>query len=345
MSGENTAVNRRLYLVAAAALVVIAAVSVYVATTVTPSDLGGRGDLGVIADSVPPVAGAKGWINSPPLTPSDLRGKVVLYDFWTYSCVNCVRTLPHLRALYDRYKDDGLVIVGIHSPEFDFEKDHGNVQSAVSKLGVTWPVALDDDMAIWNAFSNNYWPEEHLVDRDGRLRSVRIGEGDYDDKENDVRTLLGIPSGAARAAPGGGDATFDASVTPELHLGLAFGAAGMCSSPEPLTKGTQDYTRPDPQPRDTFALSGPWAATDQDAESQDASGVLVLRYRATEVNLVAGSAAPVAVVVELDGQPLTTLTVQAHDLYRVVQGGPPGDHTLTFRPAATGFQAYAFTFG
>ncbi len=147
--------NRRLYLVAAAALAVIAGVSIYVATTVDPSDISQNSDLTVLADSVPSVVAARGWINSPPLGREELAGKVVLYDFWTYSCINCQRTLPHLKALYDRYKTDGLVIVGIHSPEFDFEKDHGNVERAVARYGVTWPVALDDDMAIWNAFDNH----------------------------------------------------------------------------------------------------------------------------------------------------------------------------------------------
>src|SRR3954451_4840090 len=161
--GDNDVVTRRLYLVAFVALSVIAGLSVFVATRVEPKSLGSPGDLSVKAQSVPPLAPAKGWINSAPLSPDALRGKVVVYDFWTYSCVNCVRTLPHVRALYDRYRSDGLVVVGIHSPEFDFERNHDNVGRAVQQLRVTWPVALDDDMALWNAFANNYWPEEYLT--------------------------------------------------------------------------------------------------------------------------------------------------------------------------------------
>ena len=338
--------DRRLYLIAAAALVVIAGVSVYVATKVKPQDIASNANLSVLADSVPTVVGAKGWINSPPLGDSDLRGKVVLYDFWTYSCVNCQRTLPHLRALYDRYKGDGLVIVGIHSPEFDFEKDHGNVTRAVQHYGVTWPVALDDDMAIWNAFANQAWPAEYLTDAQGRLRQVRFGEGDYDAKENDVRALLAIPSGAPRAPATGADEIESAAVTPEIHFGLGFGGAQLDSSREPLTKGTRSYSLPDPVPQDTFALQGSWSATDQGVEAADADAVLVLRYRGAEVNLVAGSSAPVMVAVELDGAPLRTLTVSDHDLYNVITNGPSGYHTLTFKPAATTpFQAFAFTFG
>ena len=139
-----------------------------------------------------PELHAKGWLNSPPLSAGDLAGKVVVYDFWTYSCVNCVRTLPYLRSWHDRYRDDGLVIVGVHSPEFDFEKDHGNVEQAVSRLKVTWPVALDDDMAIWDDFDNRYWPAKWITDRQGRIRYFHAGEGNYAETENVIRTLLGV---------------------------------------------------------------------------------------------------------------------------------------------------------
>jgi thiol-disulfide isomerase/thioredoxin len=338
-------VNRRLYLVAAAALAVIAGVSVYVASTVKPGDVAQTGNLTVLADSVPSVTAAKGWLNSPPLTRTDLAGKVVLYDFWTYSCINCQRTLPHLKALYDRYKGDGLVIIGIHSPEFDFEKDHGNIARAVEHYGVTWPVAFDDDMAIWNAFGNQYWPAEYLTDGQGRLRQIHFGEGDYDTKENEVRTLLGTPSTAPRAAAAGADQIVTAAITPEIHFGLAFGGDQFSSSPEKLTAGAQTYSLPDPVRQDTYALSGSWTTTDQGIEAGAGDSVFVLRYRGAEVNLVAGSGAPIGVIVELDGAPLTTLHVMEHDLYHVVTNGQSGYHTLTFRPQAAGFQAFAFTFG
>jgi thiol-disulfide isomerase/thioredoxin len=327
--------SRRLYLVAAAALVVIAGVSVYVATTVEPNDIAQHSNLSVLADSVPSVTAARGWIN-----------KVVLYDFWTYSCINCQRTIPHLKALYDRYKSEGLVIVGIHSPEFDFEKDHNNVAKGVEHYGVTWPVALDDDMAIWNAFGNRYWPAEYLTDQQGRLRDVHEGEGDYDTKENNIRTLLGVAADAPRASTAGADQIV-AATTPELHFGLAFGGDQMNSSPETLTAGSHTYSVPNPLPDSTFALSGTWNASDQGVESAATDSSFVLRYRAAEVNLVAGAAGatPINVIVELDGAPLITLSITDHDLYRVVESGPVGLHTLTFRPQASGLQAFAFTFG
>jgi hypothetical protein len=234
----------------------------------------------------------------------------------------------------------------VHSPEFDFEKDHGNVARAVTRYGVTWPVAFDDDMAIWNSFANQAWPAEYLTDREGRLRQVRFGEGDYDDKENDVRTLLGIPVGAPRAAAVGADQIVSAAITPEIHFGLAFGGEQLNSSPERLTKGLQPYSLPDPVPQDTFALRGGWIALDQNIESTDTGAGLVLRYRGAEVNLVAGADAPVNVDVELDGAPLTTLTVMEHDLYNVVSNGPSGYHTLVLAPRGpTSVKLFAFTFG
>jgi thiol-disulfide isomerase/thioredoxin len=341
-------VSRRLYLIAFVAIAVIAGASIYVATKVQPKDLGGSGDLSVKAESVPTLVQAKGWINSAPVTPQDLSGKVVIYDFWTYSCVNCVRTLPHLKALYDRYRSDGLVVVGIHSPEFDFEKNHDNVQRAVEDLGVTWPVALDDDMAIWNQFGNNYWPEEYLTDRDGKLRQVYIGEGEYDQKEDDVRALLGIPASAPKAANGGPDQVEAATQTPEIHFGLSFGAEQFFGSSEPLTDGSATYTAPSSLPADKFALGGAWTVSGQGIESAAPDAALELEYTATEVNLVAGqgtSASPVMLAVELDGVAQPSVTVTGDDLYRVVTSGPTGRHQLVLRPMTSGFEAFSFTFG
>src|SRR5580704_10282908 len=183
-----------------AVLAVVAALAVGVAVTHPSADPGGGGTGGAPTASlvpegdrrpVPDFTGIRQWINSPPLHRDQLRGSVVLVDFWTFSCVNCTRTIPHLRALLDRYRDRGLVIVGVHSPEFDFEKDPANVAAAVRRLGVTWPVALDSAMATWNAYGNQYWPAEYLVDRQGRLAYVHAGEGEYAGTESAVLQLLG----------------------------------------------------------------------------------------------------------------------------------------------------------
>src|SRR5438477_3894708 len=168
--------------------------------------------------AVPDFTGVDGWINSPPLHISELRGHVVLVDFWTFSCVNCVRTVPHLRELYDAYRARGFVLVGVHSPEFDFEKVSGNVRAAVQRLGITWPVALDSQMATWSAYSNNYWPAEYLIDQSGKLAYVRFGEGDYDVTDSAVAALLGVHRAAA-ATP----TPASTAMTPELYAGSTRG--------------------------------------------------------------------------------------------------------------------------
>ena len=340
--------NRRLYLIAAAALGVIASVSVYVATTVNPTDIAQTGDLTVIANSVPSVTAANGWINSPPLTRADLAGKVVLYDFWTYSCINCQRTLPHLKALYDRYKGDGLVIIGIHSPEFDFEKDHENVAHA--------PSSATASPGRWR--STTTW-------RSG----VRSTTGTGPRTTSPIAKVSCAKSASVKATTAARRTTFvpcsalpptrrerrwpaptrssPPRSRPRSTSASMFGGASLNASPEESTAGTQTYSTPDPVPEDRYALSGSWTTTDQGIESAGPDSTLVVRYQGAEVNLVAGAGAgvPIDVAVELDGETLTTLTVMDHDLYHVVQDGPPGYHTLTFRPRAPGLQAFAFTFG
>jgi thiol-disulfide isomerase/thioredoxin len=344
--------NRRLYLVGLLALVVIAASAVYVATRVDPDDLRTQrtvrtaGDLPVLAGTVPALTGGRGWLNSPPLTPADLQGKVVVYDFWTYSCVNCLRTLPHLQSLYRRYHAEGLEIVGIHSPEFDFERLHGNVTQAVSDLGVTWPVLFDDDMEVWRSFGNQYWPAEYLADGQGRVRAHHIGEGDYSQKEDEIRALLGVDPSAPRAdATGYTEPRPTAAQTPELHVGTDFGGAGECSSPGDYKTRT-DFSVPDPQPSDSFALSGSWTISGQRGLAGDGAS-LVLRYRATEVNVVmAAGGADAQVTIELDGETTKTVAVSMSQLYNVVDGGPSGYHTLTLRPSpGAALEVFAFTFG
>src|SRR5438105_1169392 len=213
--------SRRAYLLVAAALAAVAVASVVFALRVNPSRVAG-GDPDVAGSPVrngAPALAARGWLNSRPLARSDLDGKVVLYDFWTYSCVNCVRTLPHLRSWYDRYARDGLVIVGVHSPEFDFERDHGNIARAARKLGVTWPVAFDDDHRIWDRFANRYWPAKYLFDRSNHLQFVHFGAGDYSHTDDAIRRLLGVPANAPRASEAGAEPNLALVMTPETYLG------------------------------------------------------------------------------------------------------------------------------
>jgi thiol-disulfide isomerase/thioredoxin len=329
----------------ALALVAFATAAVVFASGSDPKSVTGTVDVAnlPVGPTPPGLDGAKGWINSKPLTAPDLAGKVVIYDFWTYSCVNCVRTLPRLRALHDRYAKDGLVVVGVHSPEFEFEKDHGNVADAVLRLKVEYPVALDDDMDIWNAFGTQYWPQKFVADRKGHVRYGHVGEGGYRETENVVRKLLGVPASAPRANV---DSSTEASppptqnISPETYLGLERGSGAA-------------------------TLDGPWTREAQYAQAGTAGAAIVLAYSAREVNLVLApgerGAAPVDVTVELDGEPLTPeyrtpdtkidgqgatfVRVTGSDLYRLVAGPAVEQHTIRLTARAAGLRAFAFTFG
>ena len=351
---------RRFYLWAALALVALSLGAIWIASQADPSETIAAVDVKNLPVGPPaPELHAKGWLNSPALTAKDLAGKVVLYDFWTYSCVNCVRTLPYVRAWHDRYGDDGLVVVGVHSPEFDFEKDHGNVEGAVAHLKVTWPVALDDDMAIWGDFNNRYWPAKWITDRQGRIRYFHPGEGNYDETEQVIRSLLGVAPSSARAddpkqlkpAP---DEVAQA-ITPETYLGTERGSA---------EAGQHAYTLGE-LPLHQPALAGTWQAEPQLIRSVSPEASLFLRYLAREVNLVmatgAPGGAPVDVTVELDGKPLpeayrtadtrvddqgaTYVHVAASDLYRLVLGPKVEQHTVRLIPRTPGLEAFAYTFG
>ncbi len=347
-----------------AVLAVVAALAIGVAVAHPSADPGGGaggGGTGVASlaptgdrQQVPDFAGIRGWINSPPLHRDQLRGKVVLVDFWTFSCVNCTRTIPHLRALYDHYRDRGLVIVGVHSPEFDFEKDPANVAAAVRRLGVTWPVALDSDMATWNAYQNQYWPAEYLVDRQGRMAFFHAGEGEYATTENAVLQLLG---GGATAAPAATGAPAPGSkTTPELYAGSLRGSLG--DGEEHGAQGVRvDYPdHGDPRAPDRPTVAGGWVDHAEYLEAATA-GHVRLRFHAGEVYVVGGSAsgAPLTVGVSLDGAPVpaagrgpdlaaTGLTITGPDLRHVLQATGPGEHVVDLAVPA-GFRLYTFTFG
>ncbi len=335
-----------MYLIAAAVLVLVAIGAVALAAGTKPSSVGGADASG--DGSTAPALVAKGWVNSPPLTPAALKGKVVLYDFWTYSCVNCVRTIPYIRSWYDRYRANGLVVIGVHSPEFNFEKNHANVRRAVKKLGADYPVALDDDMTIWNAFGNQYWPADYLYNRSGHQADVHFGEGGYTATENEIRKLLGVSSSSPRAVVHGHEGGTDGSgdITPETYNGSERGSAGF-ASPQPLTDGTQTFSAPATLEPNAHALSGPWTISGQYVQSAGPGSSILIEYQAGQVNLVMATAGsqPIAVKVQVDDRPPTTVRVQAADLYSLVSNGSTGVHTLRVTPAAAGLQAYAFTFG
>ncbi len=296
------------------------------------------------------------WFNTAggkPLTMDDLRGRVVLVDFWTYSCINCLRTLPYLESWDKRYRKDGLTIVGVHTPEFPFEKDSGNVGDAVSRLGIRYPVAQDNDYGTWNAYANQYWPAEYFIDADGNVRYVHFGEGDYAHKEDVIRALLAdagkkVTSGMANArdvvAPG-------EVTTPESYLGSARARNFVNGS---ISTGERDYGNPDTPGENQLAYSGRWKVRGDSATA--AGGSLELEFGASHAYLVLGSHGhPRRMRVLLDGKPISAAdsgadvsngvaTIDSQRLYDLVSLPQPGRHLLTLEPDR-GVTGYAFTFG
>jgi cytochrome c biogenesis protein CcdA/peroxiredoxin len=277
------------------------------------------------------------WINSKPLTMQGLRGKVVLIDFWTYSCINCLRTLPHLKAWYARYHKDGLVIVGVHTPEFAFEHDLSNVRGACKRLGITYPVALDNSYGTWNAYANQYWPAEYLVDRRGHVREVHFGEGQYRESEHAIRTLLGEK--AAGPMTRVADATPRDRISPESYLGyerLERNVAGPVRNDQ-----SSRYTLPSSLPQNALAFGGAWTIERQRATAgKDAK--LRFHFHANDVYLVMTGHGTVRVLV--DGHEFRRVRVDGDRLYTLVDSPHLLDAILELR-FTPGVSAYAFTFG
>jgi thiol-disulfide isomerase/thioredoxin len=316
---------------------------------------------------LPGFEGATGWLNSEPLTPEGLRGKVVLVDFWTYTCINWLRTLGYVRAWHKKYSDQGLVVVGVHTPEFPFERDADNVRWAAKYQRVEYPIALDPDYAIWRAFANNYWPAVYIADAEGRIRHNHFGEGGYVECEMAVQMLLretgrsNVPEGLVSVADEGFEAQADRQTlgSPETYLGYQqaqnFASADAAEFDEP-----HDFAVPDRLERNQWALAGNWAFGPGASVLNEADGQLVFRFHARDVNLVmgppeGGSSIPFRVTV--DGEPPDDahgLDVDAagngtldrprlHQLIR--EPGSITDRTVEISFLAPGAEAYCFTFG
>jgi len=295
------------------------------------------GDYG----AAPDFTGISHWLNTPgdrPLSLASLHGKVVLVDFWTYSCVNCLRTLPHLEAWDKAYRKDGLVVVGVHTPEFAFEHSLSNVREAMRRLGVRYPVALDNDYATWSAYSNQYWPAEYLLDRRGHLRHFHFGEGEYGRTEQLIRTLLApgrtLPTAAAIA-----DRTPMSLTTPESYLGSR--RLARYSGSQIASNRFATYRFPGSLPLDHLAYAGSWqVGAERIVAGPNAR--LRLHFHARDVYLVLGGRGSIRVL--LDGRPAGTVRVTADRLYTLVSGAKLREALLELR-FSPGVDAYAFTFG
>jgi cytochrome c biogenesis protein CcdA/thiol-disulfide isomerase/thioredoxin len=287
----------------------------------------------------PEFTGISSWLNSRPLTLSGLRGKVVLVDFWTYSCVNCLRTLPFLRAWDKAYRADGLQIVGVHTPEFAFEHEVGNVRSAVRRLGVHYAVAIDNDYGTWNAYRNQFWPAKYLIDRDGHIRFVHFGEGAYGETERVIRNLLAERSARALVSAAIAEAMPTRAATPETYLGFErlMGLANPAVAPD----RDAAYKLPATLAQNRLAYGGRWRVEAERAIAGRRAR-LQLRFRAKEVNLVLGGNG--RVVVLLDGKPVRSVRVHGSRLYNLLRLPRVRTGLLELR-VERGVAGYAFTFG
>jgi cytochrome c biogenesis protein CcdA/thiol-disulfide isomerase/thioredoxin len=284
----------------------------------------------------PPLKAGGAWINSSPLTLSQLRGKVVLIDFWTYSCINCLRTLPHLKAWYAAYHSKGLVIIGVHTPEFAFEHVTSNVEAAVKRLGITYPVMQDNNYDTWDNYDNQYWPAEYLIDRTGHVRHTHFGEGEYGQTEQLIRQLLGVQGASAREVP---DLTPTDLATPETYLGTARIENYVGTQ---ITPGRMAVYRPAATlPQDELTYGGSWKIGTQQIIAGPGA-FLRLHFHAENVYVVLGGHGTVHALV--NGKPLKTIHVDAYRLYTVRASDTVGDATLELR-FTPGVKGYSFTFG
>jgi cytochrome c biogenesis protein CcdA/thiol-disulfide isomerase/thioredoxin len=320
-----------------------------------------------IEGELPSLAGAVQWLNSPPLSAEALRGKVVLIDFWTYSCINCLRTLPYVTAWAEKYKDQGLVVIGVHAPEFAFERDVDNVKNAMKKLGVTYPVAIDNDFRIWRAFDNQYWPAHYFADANGHTRYHHFGEGGYAESEQVIQQLLreaghsGVASELIKTkADGVGQGSDRANVqSPETYLGYERGEH-FASTPQAVADTDTTYQLPAAPALNQWGLSGQWKISSEQASLTGATGMITYRFHARDLHLVLGPGSdgkPIRFRVTIDGKTPDdahgtdtakdgTGTVTEQRLYQLLrQPGEIEDHTFSIEFLDPGVSAYAFTFG
>jgi len=320
-----------------------------------------------VEGAMPSFAGANGWLNSQPLKPSDLRGHVVIVQFWTYTCINWLRTQAHNRAWSQRYRDQGLVTIGVHTPEFKFEHDLDNVRSAIQARKIDYPVAIDNDFEVWRAFANNYWPALYFIDAEGRIRHHRFGEGDYERSEMVIRQLLAdagvedLPPGLASVEPNGDEvqADWEDLGSPESYLGYDQ-ATGFDAGGDEEWDKPHIYVAPAHLPLNRWGLTGEWTVRSDASALVSPGGRVAYQFHARDVNLVMGPArkgASVRFRVHLDGESGASAhgtdvdaegngTVVQQRMYQLIrQQGPIRDRRFEIEFLEGGAEAFCFTFG
>jgi len=319
-----------------------------------------------VEDVMPSLAGAEEWLNSPPLTMEGLKGKVVLVDFWTYSCINCLRSIPYVRAWAEKYRDHGLVVIGVHTPEFAFERNVSNVKSAIATLMIGYPVAIDNDYKVWRAFENEYWPAHYFIDGNGKVRHHHYGEGEYEESERIIQKLLvdagnkDVPAGVVAVNASGAEAaSAKADVnSPETYIG--FDRIDRFVSPGGVVQNeSHGYAVGEPKLNE-WSLTGKWTVGGERAQLDEADGSIVYRFHARDLHLVLGPATEgskirfrIAIDGKAPGDAHGTDTdaegngvVTTQRLYQLIRAqGTVADRTFEIRFLDPGVQAYAFTFG
>jgi len=319
-----------------------------------------------LAPELPKISG---YINSEPIMLADLRGKVVLLDFWTYSCINCIRTIPYLNAWHEKYADDGLVIVGVHTPEFEFEKNYNNVKGAVERFGIKYPVVQDNEKQTWNAYENRYWPRKYLIDSEGYIRYDHIGEGAYAETEKVIQSLL-----AERIEHNSINSTIDQTIsnpesmqnidfsrinTPEMYFGYQYAKEPLGNSEGYKPDQIVGYALPDDTTNiipNRIYLAGEWKNNADHMELQSEVGHIVLSYSAKAVNIVAGGTGKLHILEEnnshiddvsrgIDSSEDGTVNINGQRLYNLVTHEGYGNHKIVIDVVGKGFQIYTFTFG
>ena len=310
--------------------------------------------------TIPSLDGATAWVGSQPLSPDQLRGQVVLVDFWTLTCINWLRTEPYVRAWSEAYRDDGLVVIGVHTPEFSFEHDIELVRAATAERRIGYPVAADNDYAVWEAFDNHYWPALYFVDREGIIRDHHFGEGRYEESEHELQRLLGVERELASVHGDGVEleADWDQLRTPETYLGYGRGE-GLVSPGGAAFDEVSAYELSERQPLNSWSLAGEWTIGPESVILASAPGRIAFRFHARDAHLVmaGGGETPIPFRVLLDGEPLGPAhgvdvgedgqgVLGEGRLYQLVrQQGPVRERTLEIEFSKPGAEAYVFTFG
>lgn len=302
----------------------------------------------------PQIAGITNWINSPPLQINNLKGKVVLIDFWTYSCINCIRTLPYVKDWYRKYHSLGLVIIGVHAPEFEFEKNLENVKNAVAQDDIQYPVALDNQFVTWRNYNNQYWPAHYLIDKNGKVVYEHFGEGEYETTENNIRFLLGLKEPVTDSLHQ--EEAFSFNQTPETYLGYA--RSESFSNKQSISQNKAGlYLFPEEIPENHWALNGEWIINSDKIVSVQPNVGLKINFNARHVFIVMGNTSkqPIKVKLLLNGEPVlagkgkdvsdSSIIVNKHSLYEILNLPHIDNGILQIIPQAPGLEVYTFTFG